>query len=138
MRRDFKTGIMIGAGLAIIAFLVLSVLPGESVESRLRNRATIKSEPVVGIPAVSRPVDAETPIQPEPKPAKDPPAETMRPAIPARKVHRIHVVAPGQTLSSIAMDYYGNTDWSKIGQANPEATADPGRLKVGTRLIIPD
>lgn len=138
MRRDFKTGIMIGAGLAIIAFLVLSVLPGGSVESRLRNRATIKSEPVADIPVVAQPVDAETPLQPEPEPAKDRPTETVRSAIPAKMEYRIHIVAPGQTLSSIAMDYYGNTDWSKIGQANPEATADPGKLKVGTRLIIPD
>ena len=138
MRRDFKIGIMIGAGLAIIAFLVLSVLPGESVESQLRKRAAIKNEPAAGIPAVEQAVDVGTPIQPEPEEAADRPAETTPPAIPAKKIHRIHVVAPGQTLSSIAMDYYGTTDWSKIGSANPEVTADPGRLKVGTRLIIPE
>ena len=138
MRKDFKTGIMIGTGLAIIAFLVLSVLPSGSVESRLRKRATIKNEPVVGIPAVAPPVDIEIPLQPEPERAKDRPVETVRPAIPAKKVYRTHIVAPGQTLSSIAMYYYGSTDWSKIGRANPEATANPDKLKVGTRLIIPE
>ncbi len=136
MRKDFKTGILIGVGLAIIAFLVLSLLPSASVESRLRKRATIKIEPAANIPEAAQPADVEANPEPE-EYTKNRLKETIRPTIPAKK-HRIHIVAPGQTLSSIAMEYYGNTDWSKIGRANLEVTADPSRLKVGTRLIIPD
>lgn len=47
-----------------------------------------------------------------------------------------HRVADGDTLSSIAGDYYGDVnkyDW--IARANP--SVDPNRLSIGTILVIP-
>ena len=49
-----------------------------------------------------------------------------------------HVVREGDTLSTIARQYYGSeTHWRRIQQANPQRTADPTRLKVGVVLTIP-
>lgn len=49
---------------------------------------------------------------------------------------KTHKVAYGETLSSIATDYYGNkATYAKIMAANP--TVNPNKLKVGTVLVIP-
>jgi nucleoid-associated protein YgaU len=49
---------------------------------------------------------------------------------------QIHIIEEGDTLSSIAGEYYGNVNkYGAIEQANP--TIDPNRLKIGTRLVIP-
>ena len=46
-------------------------------------------------------------------------------------------VRPGQTLSSIAAEVYGNSQsWKQIAKANP--TVNPAKLKVGTKLMLPD
>lgn len=51
---------------------------------------------------------------------------------------RTHVVAKGDTLSSIARKYYGDSSkWKTIFNANRNRIADPNRLTVGTKLIIP-
>ena len=51
---------------------------------------------------------------------------------------RTHVVAKGETLSSIAKKYYGDTnEWKKIWEANKNVVPDPKKLKVGTKLVIP-
>jgi nucleoid-associated protein YgaU len=50
---------------------------------------------------------------------------------------KTHKVVYGETLSSIAAEYYGNRgSYTKIAAANPGI--DPNRLKVGTVLKIPD
>jgi len=47
-----------------------------------------------------------------------------------------HVVAKGETLSSIARRYYGDAKyWKSILKANPKVNADS--LAVGTKLVIP-
>ena len=47
-----------------------------------------------------------------------------------------HVVAKGETLSSIARRYYGDSKyWKSILKANPKVKADS--LAVGTKLVIP-
>lgn len=51
---------------------------------------------------------------------------------------RLHVVAPGDTLSSIALRYYGtSTAWRFLHESNAAAIANPNQLKVGTQLVIP-
>ena len=48
-----------------------------------------------------------------------------------------HTVAGGETLSDIANRYYGSAGkWRQIAQAN--GIADPGSLRVGQQLRIPD
>jgi len=47
-----------------------------------------------------------------------------------------HVVASGETLSAIALKYYGSANaWSILADANPGI--DPDRLQIGQRLRVP-
>ncbi len=48
-----------------------------------------------------------------------------------------YTVRSGQTLSSIAAEIYGDSRaWTQIAKENPKI--NPARLKVGTRIMIPD
>jgi hypothetical protein len=69
-------------------------------------------------------------------------------AAPSRKVIRArwyisgegysYVVAPGDSLSAIALTLSGNMgDWTKIHDANRTTIADPNRISPGQRIIIP-
>lgn len=50
--------------------------------------------------------------------------------------HRVHRVAPGETLDRIAAKYYGDsTAWREIAAAN--AIEDPLSLRAGTLLSVP-
>lgn len=66
--------------------------------------------------------------------AKPVPAPVVAPAS-----ARTHRVGEGDTLSSIASDYYGNTQrWSEIFEANHAAlNGNPDRLRVDVVLVIP-
>ena len=56
----------------------------------------------------------------------------------ADRVSRRHVVAKGETLSSIARSEAGDVArWKTIAEANPEVASDPSQLKVGAVLWIP-
>ncbi|MFG0315793.1 MAG: LysM peptidoglycan-binding domain-containing protein [Planctomycetota bacterium JB042] len=49
-----------------------------------------------------------------------------------------YVVKSGDTLSSIARQFYGApTQWRRIADANPAAIPNPDRLKVGVEIEIP-
>jgi nucleoid-associated protein YgaU len=51
---------------------------------------------------------------------------------------RIHVVAKGDTLATIATDYYGSADaGTLIFDANRDQLADPDRIRPGQMLKIP-
>jgi nucleoid-associated protein YgaU len=67
---------------------------------------------------------------PAPEPVGPPPA-------PARPVH---VVAKGETLTTIARQYYGDDGprlWRRIWEANKGTLPDPHRLNLGQALVIP-
>ncbi|MFF4353919.1 transglycosylase family protein [Streptomyces sp. NPDC001530] len=52
---------------------------------------------------------------------------------------RMHVVKSGETLSSIARKYQVKGGWKALYQANKQMIgSDPGRLNVGTLLVIPE
>jgi len=52
---------------------------------------------------------------------------------------RRYVIQSGDTLYSISREVYGDGNrWTDILQANRDALPDPGRLKVGTTLVIPE
>ncbi|MEM6459995.1 MAG: LysM domain-containing protein [Planctomycetota bacterium] len=81
--------------------------------------------------------DAGIPLRPIDPPAAGP-DDLLNPAPPpAPPVLRTHVVAAGETMSSIALDAYGSAArWSDIANANP--LVDPNRLRVGQELRLPD
>ncbi len=61
------------------------------------------------------------------------------PAIPAATTGpRTHTVMPGESLSVIAQNYYGDASrWAEIFEANRSSIPAPNRLGVGTLLRIP-
>ncbi len=51
---------------------------------------------------------------------------------------RTHVVRKGDTMISLARQYYGDPDkWTVIRDANREAVPNPDTMAVGVRLVIP-
>ena len=54
------------------------------------------------------------------------------------ETQRIHVVDKGETLSAIALKYYGRPgDFMRIFNANRDVLSDPDRILPGQRLRIP-
>jgi len=80
------------------------------------------------------------PATDEPARGRDaaPPADGPAPAAPPRQVH---VVAKGDTLTTIANLYYGPEDgprlWRRIWEANKATLPDPDRLVLDQELVIP-
>ncbi len=51
---------------------------------------------------------------------------------------RVHTVQSGDTLYSLAGRYYDSgRQWTRIHQANQARIANPNRLQIGMKLIIP-
>ncbi len=51
---------------------------------------------------------------------------------------RTYTVKPGDTLSKIAKDFYGNAnEYNKIFQANQDQLESPDKIRVGQELVIP-
>jgi nucleoid-associated protein YgaU len=51
---------------------------------------------------------------------------------------RVHQVRPGETLYSIARQYYGeDRQYKKIWAANRNRVKDPNKIRIGMKLIIP-
>lgn len=60
------------------------------------------------------------------------------PRRPTQGLGRVHRVARGDTMSSIALQYYGSSSaWRFLYEANKSVVPDPNRLSVGTELTIP-
>jgi nucleoid-associated protein YgaU len=163
MRKDLKTGIAIGVALAAVAVVIMSVWPGASIESRLRrSRTATGDEPAAKtVPINDYQVEPVPPVPEEPEGVE--PQESIEPVEQLDKAEaamveveeiftpqpepskardqqqvRIHVVAGGQTLSSISMMYYGSSrQWKRIIEANPKMITDENRLVPGMRLVIP-
>ena len=51
---------------------------------------------------------------------------------------RTYTVKPGDTLSKIAKDFYGNAnEYNKIFEANQDQLTSPVKIQVGQELVIP-
>jgi LysM repeat protein len=70
---------------------------------------------------------------PKPAPAPAPPPPPPKP------VERIHEVVAGESLSKIALKYYGNGNkYMKIFEANRDILSNPDLIKPGQKLRIPE
>ena len=68
--------------------------------------------------------------------------EAKRAADQAAKGGKKHVVESGETLSHIALKYYGSAakeKWMTIYEANKSIIGDnPNKIRVGQELVIPE
>jgi nucleoid-associated protein YgaU len=126
MRKDVKTGLLIGTGLCLAAAVWFSVRQPvvnqpriEELLSQQKELLAIQEEPKVQINLTDTPA-AQTNIESAPS-------------------VRMHIVATGETLSDIAKKYYGTVgSWNKIYQANKDQMPKgPNALKTGMKLVIP-
>ena len=121
MKNDLKIGIIIGMVLVIGIVLIISLWPGQSVDQRHRD--------------MFREEEVELPITTEQPPdlSGGSTAQLSKTSSP-----RIHTVTTGETLSSIAMKYYGTTRHTrKILDANKSRITDKNQIRPSMRLIIP-
>ena len=85
------------------------------------------------------------PIKPAAAPARNGGAKTVTPAkapatgeSPPGHAARKHTVKPGDTLSKLAQQYYGNrAKWRDIYNANRKVMRNEGDLHTGMELVIP-
>jgi len=100
---------------------------------------------LVGTAAFSRPpVIIETPMTGDLSDAgtgrEDVVANAVAPAVPSESAKAVHVVRPGESLTSIAKQYYGaggEKQWRRIWEANKSSLKDANRLCTGQKLVIP-
>jgi nucleoid-associated protein YgaU len=78
----------------------------------------------LNIETTDAPAEPKRPKKPQPEPKPSPKTRT-------------HIVASGDTLSSISQKYYGNpAKWRNILDANPKLE-NPHSLKIGQEIKIP-
>ena len=66
----------------------------------------------------------------------DPSLVPPKPAAPAAKTYKVQ---PGDTLSKIAKQFYGNANaYMQIFEANKDKLTDPNKIQVGQVLKIPN
>lgn len=124
MRKDVKTGLLIGTGLCLagaVWFCVhQQVVPQPRMEDILlqKKHLFISEEPKMQINLK----DDQSPVLLENSPSV-----------------RIHEVTSGETLSDISKIYYGSsTGWNKIYEANREQLSrGPDAIRSGMKLVIP-
>ena len=132
MRKDLKTGILIGAVVVTAAAVVISIRPGAAGDK------SIPAQTALAPPAQQRqviPATTPAPALPKPEEEKQTPPPAEKPAPPAP---RFHVVTEGQTLSAIAVLYYGDPAMrKKIYDANRHIIDDIDKIRPAMRLNIP-
>jgi phage tail protein X len=107
-------------------------------------QARVVEEPEYAAPVAVAPVPTPPPARTTPPPPVAAPtgpaaaAATPTPTPPPAGSFRRHVVARGDTLSSLAYRYYGNRSrWREIYAANRDVMPNEGALQVGMELRIP-
>ncbi len=131
MQKDFKTGMIVGIPIAGIIAILLAVCNKRQEDFTVY----IPSDKPVAA-TITKPIaqDLEEPqIEGQTFP-KNVPAAPLKP----KPVIKYHIVQKGETLSSIAQQYYHNSqDWKKILDANKDIITNEHRLTNGAKLIIP-
>jgi nucleoid-associated protein YgaU len=63
---------------------------------------------------------------------------TLPQPAPASAPKRTYKVQPGDSLSKIAKEFYGNAnDYMRIFEANKDTLNDPNKIQIGQELVIP-
>jgi len=94
-----------------------------------------KAQPVVARRSEPRPSPASVPIKEKAAPAK---RAVSSSALEEIVLPQTYTVAAGDTLSHLAMRFYGlSTKWPQIQQANPDTSKNPHYLYIGQQLLIP-
>lgn len=93
-------------------------------------------------PPTPTPLPRPTPSPPPtvPRPALDPatPQATGVASLQTPGVQVTHQVRPGETLGSIALQYYRDANrWQPIYEANRNLLTSPDAVQPGMRLVIP-
>jgi len=126
-RPPFPSRIILGSLAIALMALAFVLRPGQL--SQNNSRATPEAKPTYAAAAVvvAPPVAPAAPATPAPTAAAVPSSE------------RIHTVASGDTLTSIAKQYYGDASkWQKILDANKDILKSPDSLQLGQKLKIPE
>jgi len=138
--RDFKLGLVT---LVVVALLLVAYF--WDGEPERVGRTPEEEDAVLSIRLEGRRrsevamAEARTPVA---APVYAPRAPAVREA-PAPRVRsnpraRVHTVKPGETLSAIALRFYGSAaEWRIIFNANRSRLRRPSDLRSGMRLVIP-
>ena len=147
MRKDLKTGIILGAVLVSAALLLVSIFsynvgerrrwknPAESDDKASDQFTNLQSTTSMSA------AHTQTKTEPEQKPAplRNNTSTNEAGADRQEPKRQIHIVAEGETLTSISIEYYGSADmWQKILNANKGIIKDANKLHPGMRLVIPN
>jgi nucleoid-associated protein YgaU len=63
---------------------------------------------------------------------------TLPQPAPASAAERTYKVQPGDSLSKIAKEFYGDAnDYMRIFEANKDTLNDPNKIQIGQELVIP-
>lgn len=126
-RLPFSSRIILGAlAIALIA-LAFVLRPGQVSQD---SAPTVAVNPTVTTASVAAVPRATPPAAATAVPTAAAPA--------AAATERVHTVKSGDTLTSIAKQYYGDaSNWQKILDANKDILKSPNSLQVGQKLKIP-
>ena len=142
MHKDVKIGMVLGLVLVAAVAVWLSTRSSLSVRSRLLESRSIQLPQApqqapsdTNFPS-SISVATTSEVIPEQNEVSDFVVYDQTPTI---KSQKFHIVAKGETLSSISSKYYGSAGkWKKIYDNNRDIIKDPNSLRPGTKLMIPD
>jgi nucleoid-associated protein YgaU len=159
--KDYKIGLICGLVAAVAAVIWLATRPSLnsqtfSVRPAAASASAEKKPPAAPKPTnpistssqvsparpqtttASEPLRTEPPRVDYPRPSEPVPVAPRQASPPAPAPARTHVVQNGDTLSSIAQQYYGNPNaWQRIYKANAAVIKNPDRVPPGTKLTIP-
>jgi nucleoid-associated protein YgaU len=155
MGKDYKIGLICGLVAAIAILIWLATRPSLNGRERLLGSPVASSQKpqapraadsldqslpgsrgTTPSPNGQQPASVQTPRSESPRPTEPP--QTARPQPDASATARTHVVRNGETLSSIAQQYYGSPEaWHRIAAANADVVKNPDKVPLGTTLKIP-
>jgi len=137
MRKDVKTGLLIGTGLCLVVAVWFCM--HQQVVEQPRIELLLPQD---NLEADTSPqtIPAETEKQVYIGKNQTAPQSSYSAPVGKTESLRIHIVQPGQTLSDISKIYYNTTgNWKKIYEANKESIPNgPDTIRVGMKLVIPE